>query len=226
MTSSFFSRSSTTVTVFLPDCFWITTLTALRPSSSSLSLSRVHNRLMPRGSSKESSTRPMSSMRIGWPLRLPMISRPKESALSTRPSTRRIFSDCRRSTRPPGSSRFSRISAWRTSSIVRFSYLASLSGSTITCTARGRPPTSTTEPTPEVVSSSSLKRLRAISVISRMSRLPEITSVITGVALRESLSMIGGSVPTGSWLRMVRTLASTSWAAKSPFFSSLNCTTT
>ena len=49
------ARRRTTLTVLVPDCFCTTRLTALSPSS----------RVRPRGSSIESSARPMSLMRIG-----------------------------------------------------------------------------------------------------------------------------------------------------------------
>ena len=60
-------KISTTCTVFVPDCFWTMRLTALSAGSASVSPSRClfQRRLTPRGSSNESSTRPMSSMRTG-----------------------------------------------------------------------------------------------------------------------------------------------------------------
>ncbi len=56
-------RSSTTLTVFMPDCFWIDRLTASSPSS----------RALVRGSSNESSALPTSLIRIGVPPLLVMI---------------------------------------------------------------------------------------------------------------------------------------------------------
>ncbi len=83
-----------------------------------------------------------------------------------------------------------------------------------------------TAPTPETVSRSSLICLRAISVISCMGRWPDTAICITGMAFRSNLSMIGGSVPTGSCARIVEILSRTSCAATSRFFSRKNCTTT
>ena len=88
--------------------------------------------------------------------------------------------------------------------------------------ARCRPPTRITAPTPDSDSRSSLIRRLAISVISRGSRFPDTATVSTGAASSANLSMIGASVPSGNWLRIVRTLASTSCAATAPFFSSAN----
>ncbi len=53
--SSLALTSSTTLTVLTPDCFWTTRLTALAPS----------RRASVRGSSNESSARPMSLTRMG-----------------------------------------------------------------------------------------------------------------------------------------------------------------
>ena len=98
--------------------------------------------------------------------------------------------------------------------------------STITLMARVRPPTRLTAPTPLTVSSRSLIRFRAISVTSRKSRRPETAIVMTGIESVSNLSMIGGSVPSGSVDRIVLTLSRTSCVPTSPFFESRNCTVT
>ena len=67
-------------------------------------------------------------------------------------------------------------------------------------------------------------RLRAISVISCIGRRPATATVITGMAFRSNLSMIGVSVPTGNWERIVEILSRTSCTATSRFLSRKNCT--
>ena len=88
--------------------------------------------------------------------------------------------------------------------------------------ARVRPPVSLTLPIPGNDSRSSFNTLRASSVVSRGSRRPETATVSTGEDSRSKRSIMGVSVPSGNWPRMVRTLPSTSWLAWAPFFSMTN----
>src|SRR5271165_6245571 len=92
--------------------------------------------------------------------------------------------------------------------------------------ARTRPPTRLIAPTPGTVSSRSLICLRAISVTSRKSRLPETAMVITGIDPVSNLSTIGARVPSGKSDRIELTLSRTSWVPTSPFFDSRNWTVT
>ena len=63
-------------------------------------------------------------------------------------------------------------------------------------------------------------------MISRSGRRPLTASVTTGAASRLNFSTTGGSQPTGSRGSRMDILSRSSWAAMSPFFSSLNPTTT
>ena len=86
------------------------------------------------------------------------------------------------------------------------------------------PPVTVTFPTPARLDRDCAIRLSAISVTSLRLRLPLIAIVITGVASRSNLSMIGVSVPTGNWLKIALTFPCTSCCAMSRFFSSTNFT--
>ncbi len=92
--------------------------------------------------------------------------------------------------------------------------------------ARVRPPMIVARPTPLTVSNCSLICLRAISVISRKSRRPEMAIVMIGMASVSKRSTIGFSVPSGRWDSIELTLSRTSWVPTSPFLESRNCTVT
>ena len=64
-------------------------------------------------------------------------------------------------------------------------------------TARSRPPTSRTSPTPSARSRSTLTVLSAISVSSRRLRLPETARVRTGAWSLSSLETVGGRMSSG-----------------------------
>ena len=167
----------------------------------------------------------MSRMRTGyWPL-LATISSLNSAAVLSLPSVRTTSSRVPWSIRPPGTSRFWRRSAVRTSSTDRLK-APSLSTSTSTFIARVRPPTRLTAPTPLTVSSRSLIRLRAISVTSRKSRLPETAIVMTGVPSVWNLSTIGVCVPSGRSWRIELTLSRISCVPTLESFESRNCTVT
>ena len=171
-----------------------------------------------------SSAVPMSRTRSGRsPPRATMRS-PNSAARSTRPIVRTTSSRRVWSSRPPGSSRFWRWIASRTSPIER-PCAVRRSGSTEMLMARSCPPSMMTCPTPASVSMSSFTCRRASSVTSRRFRRPESAMPITGIASTSNLSITGGSVPTGSCARTVATLSRTSCAAVSRDFSSTNCTT-
>ena len=70
-----------------------------------------------------------------------------------------------------------------------------------------------------------LDLLRAISVISRSDRLPETVTVTTGAASRLNFSTFGRVGADGQARQERTNLSRISWAAMSPFFSSLNPTT-
>ena len=95
-------------------------------------------------------------------------------------------------------------------------------GSTAIWISRFRWPTSVTAPMSRTPSSARLIRLSASSVISRADRRPETTSAITGAASTSNFSMTGGSVPCGSWARIVATFSRTSCAADSMSRSRMN----
>ena len=113
----------------------------------------------------------------------------------------------------------------RTSSTDRLND-ASLSVSRTTLIALVLPPARLTAPTPSIVSSRSLIRLRAISVTSRKSRRPLTAMVITGIEAVSNLLTTGVSVASGRLARMVWILSRTSCVPTSPFFARLNWTVT
>ena len=127
-------------TVLVPDCFWTIRLTALRAVEAAPGV---------RGSSTQSSTRPMSrdadrvAVAVGDDQLVEVV-----GASSTRPSVRSTSSRAPWSTRPPGSSRF--CAAQRRAHVLdrQARTAASWSGSTMTLIARSRPPTRSTAPTP------------------------------------------------------------------------------
>ena len=102
---------STTSTVFVPDCFWTIRLTALSPSAARRQAARLLERVL-------------DPADVLDPHGLAVAVGDDQLAKSRGlldPAHRAQHQLLRAwSTRPPGCSWFSRISAWRTSSIVRF----------------------------------------------------------------------------------------------------------
>ena len=212
---SFFT-SSTTETVFAPDCFWMSSATAGTPFTSARD----------RGSSIPSTTPATSPSSTGRPFLCPITIDGNRDTSTGFPETRNGNSDPSLVNRPRGVLTFSdRIPAITSSTPIPSASRRAWSMSTLT--SRLEEPTRSTFPTPGMFSKRRLTFFSTRVVRSLAGRVSDRTARDTiGAAAKSSFWMIGSSIPSGSSPRMAAILARASWAPSFSFTSSWNWTMT
>src|SRR5574341_510448 len=195
---------SATSTVLAPETLRTSNATARWPSMNAAS----------RASSCVSSIRATCPKRTGMPPRTVTARLAKSSGFRTRPCTRTRFSLLPRSTRPAGTSSFSRLTAATTMS-GETPRASMRSGCSSTWISRLSPPTRATLPTPGMFSIRRLTTSSASRVSSRMGQpWPRTARLMMGCCAGSAREMMGGSMSVGRSSRMASILARTSaWAS-------------
>ena len=208
--------SSTTETVFAPDCFWMSRATAGTPFT----------RARDRGSSIPSTTSATSPSRTGRPFLCPITIAGNPDTSAGFPETRNGNSEPFPVSRPRGVLTFSdRIPAITSSTPIPSASRRAWSMSTLT--SRLEEPTRSTFPTPGRFSNRRLTFFSTRVVRSLGGRASDRTARDTiGAAAKSSFWMIGSSIPSGSSPRMAAILARASWAPSLSLTSSWNWTMT